>query len=634
MKIFRTAFVIPAVIIVVLVWVFFAFYFDFYLKKGIIAGGEAAFGAKVEIGSLNTTFTKLSININAMKIGDKDDEFKNLADIDNINFKVRFIPLLSKKVIIDNMSVSGFKWSTARKTSCKLPEKKKKKKSDENSLLAKTMKQIKDKSEAEYNALPSVQKFGEIQEQIKDFSPEGAIDMAGIKSVGKLKDSYVGLMGKYDSYSKTVNGLDTQKQIDSVKESIDKLSKISVKTPADIAVLRENITLLNEQRKSLETTYNDLKNVQAGLSKDIADQQKALKDVNALINQDVDNIASKLSIPSLDFKNVSRTLFGDVWVNKVDSVLYYMSIARKYMPQKSEEDKKKAQAQERLKGREITYPLKGTLPSFWIANISMSGTSGGEGKDIPNPVSFRGVVQNITSDQKLIGKAMTFELYGDNTNQTFKINGKFDRLGNVAQDVITVVMDGVDAAALGVADTDYTPSFAKAKAKINAEFALKGNDYTTKAGVVVTGLTYDAASKNFSGANAATVKYVNALWNGIDSVSVQAKTEIIENKGFNMSFTSNIDSLLGSRFSNIINSAAGDVKDKIRQEVTSYVNDQKKVLQSDADKYKSGLQSELEPKLRDVQKQIDDAKSLIAQKENEIKKQAVSSSGLGSLFSK
>jgi len=109
MKIFRFSFIVPAVIIIALIFAFFVLLFDGYLKKGLIAAGETAFGAKVEIASVKTSFKNFSVRISGIKIGDKDAEFKNLADIDAVSFNARFIPLLSKKFIIDEMSVRGFK---------------------------------------------------------------------------------------------------------------------------------------------------------------------------------------------------------------------------------------------------------------------------------------------------------------------------------------------------------------------------------------------------------------------------------------------------------------------------------------------------------------------------------------------
>lgn len=625
MKIFRWKLIIPAAVIIALICVFFIFYLDTYIKKALISTGELIFGAKVEIGSLKTKFKGLSVNIRDIKIGDKDDEFKNLADIEKVNFGVRFIPLLSKKVIIDDMSMEGFKWGTARKTSCKLaPKKKKKVKPEEESFAAKAMNELKVKAVEEYNSFPSVQKFGEIQSQIKNFTPQSIVDMAGIQSVKTVQDSYVSLMGKYDNYNKIVNETDIQSRIEAVSALTGSISQTNIKTAADIQTLKTNLANLNEERKNLEKTYNDLKTIKDGIVKDAKEQQNAFKNISSLIDKDVDNIASKLSVPSLDFKNISGMLFGEVWVQRADKVLYYMSIVRKYMPQKSEEDENKPEPKERLKGTDILYQSKNKLPGLLISNIKLSGSSGGEGKS-GTPVSFSGTAKNITSDQKLTGKETTFEIKGDDTNQTITVSGSFSRITKIPEDIISFTMDGMDAVRLGIPESDYTPSFREAKSKITAEFALKGGDFITKAGVSINGFSYDPSSKNFEGISPDLIKYVNMLWQDINSANIEAQLSILQDSGVKAGFVSDIDKQLGQRFNNILNAAVGDVKVKIRKEVSQYVDTQKKVLQAEADKYSKRIQKELEPKLGEAQKKINEIKKLVTEKENEIKKSALSS---------
>ena len=625
MKIFRRAFIVPTAVIIALICVFFIFYLDIYLKKTVISAGELIFGAKVEVGSLQTKFKGLSVNIRDIKIGDKDNEFKNLADIDHVNFGVRFIPLLSMKFIIDDMTVDGIKWGTTRKTSCKLPPKKQKEaKPDEESFALKAVKEMKEKAVEEYNAFPSVRKFGTIQNQIKNFSPQSIVDMAGIQSLRKVQDSYVDLMGRTDAYNKKINGFDVKSQIANITALTDAISKTNIKAAADAQALKDNLSKLNEEKKNLEQTYADLKTIKDSLVKDVKEQQNAFKDISSLINQDVDNIASKLSVPSLDLKNVTRVLFGEIWMRKVDKVLCYMSLIEKYMPEKKPEDKNSPEPRERMKGREIVYPIQNRLPKLWIVNIKLSGTSGGEGKE-GVPITFSGIAKNISSDQRLAGQKTTFEVKGDDMNQTLTLKGSFSRITDIAEDIISFTMEGMDAVRLGIPASDYTPSFKEAKAKISAEFMALGSDFITKAGIYINGLQYSSVSRDFQGASPELIRYADMLWQDIDSMNIEASVSILKDESIKFDFTSDIDKLLGQRFNNIINAAIGDVKVRIRKEITQYADLQINLLQAEADKYGSQIQKELESKMNDIQKKINEIKKLITDKENELKNSALPS---------
>ncbi|MCL1972475.1 MAG: TIGR03545 family protein [Endomicrobia bacterium] len=625
MKIFRRTFIVPTAVITALIFIFFIFYLDVYLKRAFISTGQLIFGAKVEVGSLKTRFIGLSVNIRDIKIGDKDNEFKNLADIEYVNFGVRFIPLLSMKFIVDDMTVDGIKWGTARTASNKLaPKKRKETKPAEESFASRAVREMKNKAVEEHNALPSVRQFGEIQNQINNFSPQSIVDMAGIQSVRKVQDSYVNLMGRTDAYSKKIDEFDVKSQIADITALTDAVSQTNINTAADAQALKDNLSMLNEEKKSLEQTYADLKAIKDSLIKDAKEQQNAFKDISLLINQDIDNIASKLSVPSLDLKNVTRMLFREIWMQRVDKELYYMNLIRKYMPERNTEESNRPEPRERIRGREIVYPIQNRLPKLWIVSIKLSGTSGGEGKE-GVPITFSGIAKNISSDQKLTGQKTTFEVKGDDMSQTLTLEGSFNRVADVAEDIISFTTEGMDAVRLGIPEGDYTPSFKEAQAKIYAEFMMLGSDFITKAGIYINGLQYDCESRDFQGVSPEIIRYVDMLWHGINSMNIEASMSVLKDEGIKFDFTSDIDKLLGYRFNNIINAAIGDIKDRIRKEITQYVDSQRSVLQADADKYGSQIQKELESKMNDIQKKINEVKKLIADKENEIKKSAVSS---------
>ena len=120
----RWKYFIPAAVITALIIIFNIVFLDMLLKTALVSTGEAIFKAKVEVGSLKTKFSNLSVKITDLRIADKSDPWKNAFEVGGINFALRPAPLLSKKFIIENMSVEGVKWGTKRETSGALPPKK------------------------------------------------------------------------------------------------------------------------------------------------------------------------------------------------------------------------------------------------------------------------------------------------------------------------------------------------------------------------------------------------------------------------------------------------------------------------------------------------------------------------------
>ena len=76
MKIIRWSFLLTTIIIIALIAIFNILFFDKILKKVIIAAGQTAVGAKVEIDYLKTSFKNCSVTINGFRAADKNNYFK------------------------------------------------------------------------------------------------------------------------------------------------------------------------------------------------------------------------------------------------------------------------------------------------------------------------------------------------------------------------------------------------------------------------------------------------------------------------------------------------------------------------------------------------------------------------------
>ncbi|NTV53080.1 MAG: hypothetical protein HGA76_08730, partial [Candidatus Firestonebacteria bacterium] len=93
----RWKYVIPALVILILLAVFDLFFLDTLLRWGIQAGGQFAFGAKVEVAGVKTRLANLSLSVNGLQVADKNAPMKNLFSVDAMSFALEPVPLLSKK---------------------------------------------------------------------------------------------------------------------------------------------------------------------------------------------------------------------------------------------------------------------------------------------------------------------------------------------------------------------------------------------------------------------------------------------------------------------------------------------------------------------------------------------------------
>ena len=346
MKIIRWSFLLTTIIIIALIAILNILFFDKILKKVIISAGQTAVGAKVEIDYLKTSFKNCSVTINGFRAADNNNYFKNLVDIEKIRFDVRFAPLLRKKVVIDEMSLDGLRWQTDRKTSGELP---------------KMFKTAKEKTVTEFNNLPSVEMFNKIQDQIKNFDVNKLIEDSGLSSIKEVEKVSADLQDKYKSYQDKINNFNYEEKINRAKTLADDLSKSKCGSLADIANTAKKVNELKTLKKEFDDILAELNNAK----KDVSATIDVTKQIKNTITNDVNMICEKISIPTLNTKNISQMLFGTKWVNRVEKVLYYISIIKQYIPEGSDEEEVK-EVKQRALGRDIIFREKQVLKLMQI----------------------------------------------------------------------------------------------------------------------------------------------------------------------------------------------------------------------------------------------------------------------------
>ncbi|MBQ2219498.1 MAG: TIGR03545 family protein, partial [Elusimicrobia bacterium] len=447
MKIIRWSFLLTTIIIIALIAILNILFFDKILKKVIISAGQTAVGAKVEIDYLKTSFKNCSVTINGFRAADKNNYFKNLVDIEKIRFDVRFAPLLRKKVVIDEMSLDGLRWQTDRKTSGELP---KKKKSNKESKFAKMFKSAKEKTVAEFNDLPSVEMFNKIQDQIKNFDINKLIEDSGLSSIKEVGKVSADLQDKYKSYQDKINNFNYEEKINRAKTLADDLSKSKFGSLADIANTAKKVNELKTLKKEFDDILAELNNAK----KDVSATIDVTKQIKNTITDDVNMICEKISIPTLNTKNISQMLFGTKWVNRVEKVLYYISIIKQYIPEGSDEEEVK-EVKQRALGRDIIFREK-LYPSLLISLMKVTGTTAKTKEEVG--INFSGFIKNISSSPSMVKDLMTMALTGSTAEQQLSVLGNFDHRTPNFKDQIAVEIFGFEGSSLlDIEPNDYLP---------------------------------------------------------------------------------------------------------------------------------------------------------------------------------
>lgn len=378
-------------------------------RKAIKSGCEAVFGAKTDVGSVRVRLLGISVRVDSLAIGDKDSEnfMKNLFEAENITLDMNFTQALRGKAIINDVSVSGMKFGTDRKTSCELPKKKKKaEKPAEESAFAKAVKARTEQAISDLKSQATGMLGGESAEEIvaniqsKLRTPDAA---------KKAQDDAQALVAKWQAKPAELKG-----QVEDFSASVKELQSLSVqKLKSDPTKLKEYlekinsaITTGNSMKSSFETVTGDVKKdaraAEATL-KNVADAvQSDTELAKGIIGSVTDTIKNAKTLLTNALNTVAYDMLGKYYPYVKKGIDYGMQMKAKSDAEPKKEKKADKGKTGRMKGRTIWYSKE--LPKLWIKNVSASGYTENDGSK-----GFSGAIQNVTSDQDIIGKPTTAE---------------------------------------------------------------------------------------------------------------------------------------------------------------------------------------------------------------------------------
>jgi hypothetical protein len=264
----------------------------------------------------------------------------------------------------------------------------------------------------------------------------------------------------------------------------------------------------------------------------------------------------------------------------------------------------------RAKGTDVSFPKEDNPPDFLIAKMLLTGTTGGAGKE-GSAIEFKGEINDITSDQSLLGRPTKFELSGANEGKKLGVNGILDHRVEAAQDSFTFSYEGLTAAEMGLPRSEYLPSFERGTGKINGGLALNGDELDASIVISISNFQVQPAGAD-------ELQNITAsLWQGVGEITVTARlTGKMDN--VSMSVSSNIDKLLADRLSKLYGEKVAEAQDKIKAEVDRLTNDKKAEITAQYAAKKEEIMQGISGRQKEVQDKINELNQLKSSREAEI----------------
>ncbi len=447
---------------IVLIVLFNILFLDNLLKWGLEAGGSAIFGAKTDVAKLDLRLKDFSLNIFRLEIANKNDPWKNIIDIGRIRTAINGNQFAFKRFIMDEVVVEDIALGTTRNYSGEI------------------------KKAAAVEVSSNVSKGFDISKMSKSLQIDPAKTLEKVGTVGELESK-----AELERVQKENDTLmaETDQKVNAFKpeeslKAIDLSALQNIGEANDLASLQEKLKAAEkavDQFAAIQKEYDSTRSLADGNMKKV---QENLAKVSELKNKDLAKIYDKLNIGNYDFKSIGRSMLGPKINGYADTALYWMSMAKQYMPAKKPSAKKTKK--QRIKGIDVIFADNSTMPKFLIRKIALSGIAT---QSSLNAVAYNGQIQNITSEPVRLGKPMTIDIKGrftNNPNSNLSIAGVLDHTKDVASDKVTFTVSGYKLEGMQLWDEATIPlSIKKGVGTISGALALQ--DETVDGRITFTG---------------------------------------------------------------------------------------------------------------------------------------------------
>jgi uncharacterized protein (TIGR03545 family) len=441
-----------------LLWAFVFFFFDAVLKRGLIAGGEAAAGAKIEIASVRSKWLKGTLEITGIAVADREAPMKNLVELSRIAFQLDIPAALRGKGVVREAALEGLRLGTARRTSGALRNP-----PPPSALTAAIMKQI----------APAKSKAIEVKS-----NAVGEVDAAKLQGLKKLDEAKAKAKEIEDRWK---GKADEAKAIE--KEAKDIAD--SLKSIGGNDILKKAAAGADAQKR-IKALIARVDAQKAQAQKDIAEAQALVKEADELRKKDLNGLLAAAGLPTLDSQDLARRLLGAQTASRLATAMKWMRLARE-----------KAAARKaatpppppRRAGVDIEFPRAHVYPQYLLENARITGTLDGV---TGGALDIHGILNGATSNPKLYGKPATLTLAGRSASgPTVTLGGRLDQQNDPVGVTVDFSGSGFSLAGTSLGDGEIGGALSAGSAKVKGRLSSAGDEWTGEVLVEATGVVLE-----------------------------------------------------------------------------------------------------------------------------------------------
>lgn len=568
--------IIPLVIIIGLITVYFTLFFDTHLRHGLEYAATKANGAEVNIGKLDTSVWNASVTVADIAMTNPETPARNRVQIGTINFRMLWDALLRGKVVINEASINNVQIDTPRKNPGRvLPVKVSEDSEDGEGVGAKVLGQMKEEFSGNViGDLAAIAGGADPKEQL------GAI-AGDIKSSAYVDAMRKSLDEKNQQWQSRMAAMPKGEEFATLQQ---RLAKVKLDNFQDIAQLQASLQELESIRSDFDAKSKSVSETGTALKDETGAFRASFADLDKIVKDDVNSLQARMHLPSLDSRTLSRALFGMDILGKLQQTRGYMEQARSYMPAKSEK-KKEIAMHKREKGQDYVFGQPNSYPPFWLRKALIS-SSQGQGK-----ADLSGEILDLSTNQAMVGRPMTATLKGNLPQQGvsgIKASLVIDHTTAVPRESMLMEVGRYSVAGRSlVSSPSVELGFSKADSSAKFSAELRENQVDVRMNSQFTQLAFETRAQSD-----VVREMITSSVAGLNAVSLNAQVSGTWSK-LDWQISTNLADALSQGMQRYLKGKMDDARARIEAQVNEKIDAQRKQLYTRQGEIESGLKSGL-----------------------------------------
>ncbi|MHB2151065.1 TIGR03545 family protein [Calditrichota bacterium LG25] len=566
---------------------------DRWLEAKLEASGSALVGARVEIDDLDFSFFGSHLKFKGLRVTNPRNTMRNLFETGACELNFEFWPLLSKKIIVENFQISGFKTNTPRQTDGALPEKPIGKKKA-NNIISKSLKRV--AQNMEQNAGLS------LSDARAKMNVDSLIRVLQFESPRKIDSLQKALSQSFEKWNKKLKNARYEQDFKELEAQIKKLDIKNIKT---LKNLQKTLNTLNSVKKKIALLSDSIRATETALQKELQSLQASVAQVERWIEQDYRRALSRARIPEITRRNIGQLLFGKSLVNRLENYLSYVQTGRRYLT-RLKSDAPKKENPPRFKGQDIYFYSPHGRPDFWIRQIRLSGQT-------HDNLQLAGQILDIVSDQRFIHRPTVIKISGQSAgDRSFVLNGKLNYLKEVPHETFDLLYQGFSLNNTQISDSPYFPfTVKKGRGTLKAQLTLSGDTVKTEIRFLATGLELTpTADQKLNYAQQLTLDVFRSL----KTLTIKAKISGQAGR-WKIQLNSNADEALARRLKEKLSAEVEKAKARVEAEIKKKTDPSKQRFLT----FVARHQKDLEKQLQKYESELRKVEAELKKREHEIK---------------